>query len=102
MMPPLNDDLLTALRAAHPAPGYQPSATSPEATAMLARILQARHDLAPRVIRRRLMLAGLPAVAGAAAATVGGVSVASSGSGSTRPTGSSVRPAGPHAFGRGR
>jgi hypothetical protein len=48
MMTPLDDDLLTALREARPDPGYQPSATSPEASAMLARIVQARHG-APRL-----------------------------------------------------
>jgi hypothetical protein len=50
-MTPLDDDLLTALRAARPDPGYQPSATSPEARAMLATIVQARHG-APRLARR--------------------------------------------------
>ncbi|HYZ53300.1 MAG TPA: hypothetical protein VE733_07310 [Streptosporangiaceae bacterium] len=92
-MTPLDDELLTALRAARPAPGYQPSATSPEATAMLAGILQARQDPAPRVTRRRLLLAGLPAMAGAAAAAVLAASVTSSGPGSTHPTVSSVRTA---------
>jgi hypothetical protein len=51
MMTPLDDDLLTALRAARPDPGYQPSAASPEARAMLARIVQARHG-APQLARR--------------------------------------------------
>src|SRR5260370_15173435 len=54
-MTPL-DDLLTALRAARPDPGCQPSATSPEARAMLARIVQARHP-APRLARRWRLLA---------------------------------------------
>jgi hypothetical protein len=51
MMTPFDDDLLTALRAARPDPGYQPSAASPEARAMLARIVQARHR-DPRLARR--------------------------------------------------
>jgi hypothetical protein len=55
-MSPLDNDLLTALRAARPDPGYQPSATSPEARAMLARIVQARHA-APRLARRWWVLA---------------------------------------------
>jgi hypothetical protein len=107
-MTPLDDDVLTALRAARPAPGYQPTATSPQAMAMLARILHTRPDqvprvtrrLAPGVSRRRLLLAGLPAAAGAAAATVVAVSVASSGPGSTRPAVSSVRAAVLDAFQR--
>jgi len=107
-MTPLDDDVLTALRAARPAPGYQPSAISPEAMAMLARILHTRPDhaprvtrrLAPRVSRRRLLLAGLPAAAGAAAATMVAVSVASSGPGSTPPGVSSVRAAVLDAFQR--
>jgi hypothetical protein len=59
-MTPLDDDLLTSLLAARPDPGYQPSAASPVATAMLARILQTDRDPAPRGTRRRLLLAGLP------------------------------------------
>jgi hypothetical protein len=55
-MTPLDDDLLTALRAARPDPGYQPSATSPEARAMLARIVQAP-PAAPRPARRWWLLA---------------------------------------------
>jgi len=99
-MTPLDDDLLTALRAARPAPGYQPSPASPEATAMLASILQTRRDPAPRLTRRRLLLTGLPAVAGAAAAAVLAAFVTSPGSGSTRPTVSSVRTAVLDAFER--
>jgi len=90
-MTPLDDDLLTALRAARPDVGYQPSADSPEAAAMLARILQTHRDPAPRLTRRRLMLAGLPAVAGVAAAAVVAVTVTSPGSGGTRPTVAAVR-----------
>jgi hypothetical protein len=97
-MSPFDDDLLTALRAARPAPGYQPPATSPEAIAMLARVL--RQDPARRAIRRRLLVAGLPAMAGAAAAAVLVASVTSSGPSSTRPTVSSVRTAVLDAFGR--
>jgi hypothetical protein len=59
-MTALDDDLLTSLQAARPDPGYQPSAASPVATAMLARILQTDRDPAPRGTRRRLLLAGLP------------------------------------------
>ncbi len=99
-MTPLDDDLLTALRAARPGLGCQPSATSPEATAMLTRILQDRHERVPHVIRRRLLLAGLPVMAGAAAAAVLVASATSSGSGSTRPTVSSVRTAVLDAFER--
>jgi hypothetical protein len=91
-MTPLDDDLLTALREARPDPGYRPSATSPEATAMLTGILAGRQDRAPRVTRRRLVLAGIPAVAAAAAAAVLIGSVTSSGPG-TRPAVSSVRTA---------
>jgi hypothetical protein len=57
-MTQLDDHLLTSLQAARPDPGYQPSADSPVATAMLARILQTGRDPAPRGSRRRL----LPAV----------------------------------------
>jgi hypothetical protein len=99
-MTPLDDDLLTALRTARPDPGYQPSAASPEATAMLAGILQGRQDPAPRVIRRRLVLAGLPALAGAVTAVVLAVAVISSGPGSTRRTVSTVRTAVLDAFAR--
>jgi hypothetical protein len=80
-MTPLDDDLLTSLRAARPDPGYRPSAASPEATAMLARVLQTGRDPVPRLTRRRLLLAGLPALAGAAAVAV--LVVASAGPGST-------------------
>ena len=76
-MSQLDDDLLAALRAARPDPGYQPSATSPEARAMLARVLRSREDRAvrPRLAGLRwrprpLLLAGLSAVAGAAVAAV--------------------------------
>jgi hypothetical protein len=65
------DDLLTALRAARPDPGYQPSPTSPEAVALLSRITAGPLDserLRPRRLPRRLVLAGIPAIAGAAAA----------------------------------
>jgi hypothetical protein len=99
-MTPPEDDLLTALRAARPAPYDQPSAASPEAAAMLTRILRARHDPAPRVIRRRLLIACLPALAAVAAAAVLAAAVISSGPGSTRPTVSSVRTAVLDAFQR--
>src|SRR5260221_4016038 len=76
-MSQLDDDLLAALRAARPDPGYQPSATSPEPGAMLARVLRSREDRAvrPRLAGLRwrprpLLLAGLSAVAGAAVAAV--------------------------------
>jgi hypothetical protein len=81
-MTSLDDDLLAALRAARPDPGYQPSATSPQAEAMLARVLRSaddpaarRHPLALRPFapgrwRRPLVLAGLPALAVAVAAAV--------------------------------
>src|SRR5258707_6531189 len=76
-MSQLDDDLLAALRAARPDPGYQPSATSPDARAMLARVLRSREDRAvrPRLAGLRwrprpLLLAGLSAVAGAAVAAV--------------------------------
>jgi hypothetical protein len=100
MTTPLDDGLLTALRAARPDPGDHASASSPEATAMLARVLRARREPAPRVIRRRLLLAGIPAMAGAAAVGVLVASVISSGPGSTRPTVSSVRTAVLDAFER--
>jgi hypothetical protein len=92
-MIPLDDDLLTALRAARPDPGGQPSAASAEAAAMLARILGTSRHPAPAIARRRLLLAGLPVAAGAAVAGVAVASVASSGPGATRPTVSSVRTA---------
>src|SRR5258708_6072411 len=72
-MSQLDDDLLAALRAARPDPGYQPSATSPDARAMLARVLRSREDRAvrPRLAGLRwrprpLLLAGPSAVAGPA------------------------------------
>src|SRR5262249_55513175 len=89
------DDLLDALRAARPAPDYQPAAASPEATAMLARILagnppRAGGAGAPRGVSRRLGRAGAPAVAGAAAA---GAVVASAfvAAGPSAPAAASVR-----------
>jgi hypothetical protein len=106
-MTSLDDDLLAALRAARPDPGYQPSATSPQAQAMLARVLRSAEDpaarrqppapgrlasgrlalrrlasgrlalrrlalrsFAPGRWRRPLVLAGVPALAVAVAATV--------------------------------
>ena len=99
-MTPLDDDLLTALRAARPAPGYQPSAASPEASAILARIVAERPGPAPRLARRRLLLAGAPVAAGVAAAAVLVASVTSSGSGSARPGVAAVRTAVLDAFGR--
>ena len=86
------DDLLTALRAARPDPGYQPSPASPEAVALLSRITAGPLDserLRPRRLPRRLVLAGIPAIAGAAAA--GGIVVATTGSaGPSRPLPSAV------------
>jgi len=82
-MPHQPDDLLAALRAARPDPGYQPSPASPEAVALLARITAPAREaerLRPRRLPRRLVLAGIPAIAGAAAA--GGIVVAT-----TRPAG---------------
>lgn len=90
-MTPLDDDLLAALRAARPAPGYQPSAASPQAQAMIARVLRSaddpaagRHPLAPRPLapsrwHRTLALAGLPALAVAVAAAVLAVSMTTPG-----------------------
>jgi hypothetical protein len=65
------DELLTALRAARPDPGYQPSPASPEAVTLLSRITATPHDDErphSRRLPRRLVLAGIPAIAGAAAA----------------------------------
>jgi hypothetical protein len=76
------DDLLTALRAARPDPGYQPSPASPEALALLSRVTATPHDperAHPRRPPRRLVLVGIPAIAAAAAA--GGVVVATRSSG---------------------
>ena len=98
MMTPLDDDLLTALRAARPAPGYRPSVASPEASAMLARIVRERRDPAPRLARRRLLLGTVPAAAAVAAAAVLAASVTSSGSGSARPAVSAVQTAVLDAF----
>jgi hypothetical protein len=81
-MTPLDDDLLTALHEARPAPGYQPTADSPEATALLTRILaEPRHPAPRRVTRRRVLLAAAPVAAGVAAAAVLADSLASSGPG---------------------
>jgi len=93
-MIPVDDDLLTALRAARPEPGDQPSADSPEATAMLARILETSRDPVPRVARHRLLWAGLPAAAAVAVAVIVVVTLmSSSGPGTMRPTVPSVRTA---------
>src|SRR5438067_13059362 len=80
-MTPADDELLTALRSARPDPGYRPPPRSPEATAMLAGILGARREPARtrRVTRRRIVLAGLPALAVAVVAAVMAVSVTSPG-----------------------
>jgi hypothetical protein len=99
-MIPLDDDLLTALRAARPETTI-PDAGTPGATAMLARILHIPRDPAPRLTRRRLLKAGIPAVAGAAAAAAVVATVTSSGPGSSsRPTAASVRTAVLDAFDR--
>jgi hypothetical protein len=99
-MTPHDDDLLTALRAARPTAGYDPSASSPEATAMLTRILTAPEAPADRVTRRRLLLAGIPAAAGVAAAAVLATTLASGGSTPATPTTASVRTAVLDAFAR--
>jgi len=85
-MTPLDDDLLAALGAARPDPGYQPSARSPQAQAMLARVLRSaddpatrRHRLAHRRWRRTLVLAGLPALAVTVAAAVLAISLTTPG-----------------------
>jgi hypothetical protein len=70
MMTPLDDDLLTALRAARPDPGYQPSAASPEAREMLARVVQARHRAPRRSRTPALILAAAAAAALAAGLTL--------------------------------
>lgn len=80
----LDDDLLTALRAARPVPETEPAANSPEARVMLARILgsggapgepgQSRRPGRSR--RSRRLLVALPAGAAAAAAVVLGISLA--------------------------
>lgn len=99
-MTPLDDDLLTALRAARPDPGGPQPPEGGAAAAMLARILRAPRDPAPRITRRRLMLAGVPAAAGAIAAGAVAASMASSGPGTTRPTVPAVRTAVLDAFER--
>jgi hypothetical protein len=104
-MTPLDDDLLISLRAARPDSGHRPSAASPEATAMLARILQSprdpgRRDPVRRRTRRRLLLAGLAALAGTVAAAVLIVAVVPANPGGTRPTVSGVRTAVLDAFQR--
>ena len=94
-MTPTDDNLLTALRSARPDPGYDPSPRSPEATAMLAVILGARREPARprRVTRRRLVLAGLPALAVAVVAAVVAVSVTRSGPAPGQPSAATVRTA---------
>ena len=114
-MTPLDDDLLAALRAARPDPGYRPSASSPQAQAMLARVLRSADDLAARRHppaprppaprppvprpwvarpwavrrwRRTLVLAGLPALAVAVAAAVAAISMTTPGH---RPAAGSAR-----------
>jgi hypothetical protein len=77
-----NDDLLAELRSARPDPGYRPSPQSPEAAAMLSRILDDTRGPGPvrrRGTRRRLVLAGLPSLAAAITAVVIAVAVAQSG-----------------------
>jgi hypothetical protein len=120
-MTSLDDDLLAALRAARPDPGYQPSATSPQAQAMLARVLRPaddpaarRHPPVPRPPvprpwavrrwRRTLVLAGLPALAVAVAAAVVAISMTTPGhrpaAGSARGAVASLRAAVLDAFER--
>ncbi len=77
-----NDGLLDALRSASPDPGYRPSPESPEAAAMLSRILDGTREPGPvrrRVTRRRLVLAGLPSLAAAVVAVMVAVAVTQSG-----------------------
>jgi hypothetical protein len=77
-----NDDLMTALRSVIPDPGYSPSPQSPEAAAMLSRILDGIREpnlVRRRVTRRRLVFAGLPSLAAAVAAVVVAVAVTQSG-----------------------
>ena len=77
-----NDDLLTALRSARPDPGYRPSPESPEAAAMLSRILDGTREpglVRRRVTRRRLLFAGLPSLAAGGAAVVIAIAVTQSG-----------------------
>jgi len=91
-----NDDLLTALRSASPDPGYRPSPRSPEAAAMLSRILDGPRELGPvrrRVTRRRLVFGGLPSLAAAVAAVVIAVGVTQSGPAPGRLTSDTVRTA---------
>jgi GNAT superfamily N-acetyltransferase len=90
------DDLLAALRAARPEPDHQPSPASAEAVGLLTRILDQPHarERAHRARpARRLILAGIPAVA--AAAVVGGLEVTARSSGSPGgvPDGTSLRAA---------
>jgi hypothetical protein len=84
MPDPQSDVLLAALRAARPEPDCQPSPASAEAMGLLTRILAQPHaqvQAHPARPPRRLILAGIPAVA--AAAAVGGVAVATRSSGSS-------------------
>jgi hypothetical protein len=90
----LDDNLLTMLRAARPDTGDQPSASSPAATAMLTRILAAPRAPAHRVTRRKLVLTGVPAAAGTAAAVLLATTLTSSGSPSG--TASSALPSASH------
>ena len=94
------DDLLAALRAARPAPGYQPSPTSPQATALLAAIMtgHAEPARAPRQTPRRLVLAGVPALAAAAAVAAVVTSAGSPRPASPLPAAASVRTAVLDAF----
>lgn len=77
-----NDGLLAALRSASPDPGYRPSPRSPEAAAMLSRILDGTREpglVRRRVSRRRLVFAGLPTLTAAVAAVVVAAAVTRSG-----------------------
>jgi hypothetical protein len=67
---PLDDDLLRALSAARPIQTGEPTAASPQAQAMLTRILEtgAAPTQAPRSRSRRRFLIGVPAGIAAAAA----------------------------------
>lgn len=92
----LDDDLLAALRAARPVPQTEPTASSPEARVMLARILgsgrapgePAQSRQPGRTRRSRRLLIALPAGAAAAAAVVLGISLVAPASGNAPGNGS--------------
>jgi hypothetical protein len=101
-MTPIDDDLLTALRAARPATSEQPSAASPEATATLTRILQTPRAPARRQRRSRrwFLRLAIPVTAAVAAAVTLAVTLSSSGTPSINPAVARVRIAVLDAFQR--